>query len=73
MLATMHASSAEDAAYRLAILAMRGNGNLQVDAVLQEVQRCLDVDVYVTREQGLRHVDTIYCCKGVEHQRAINR
>jgi len=73
MLATIHASSAEDAAYRLAMLAMRGNGNLQIDAVLHEVQRCLDVVVYVTREQSLRHVDAIYCCKGVEHQCAINR
>ncbi|MGH9617430.1 MAG: CpaF family protein [Acidobacteriaceae bacterium] len=60
MLATIHASSAEDAVYRLATLAMRGTGNLQLQSVLPEVRRCLDRVVYVARRQGLRCIEEIY-------------
>ncbi|MHB1865643.1 MAG: CpaF family protein [Acidobacteriaceae bacterium] len=64
MLATIHASSAEDAVYRLAMLAMRGNGNLQLETVLPEVQRCLDLVVYVARCQGVRCIREIYTRSG---------
>ncbi|MGC1782087.1 MAG: ATPase, T2SS/T4P/T4SS family [Acidobacteriaceae bacterium] len=60
MLATIHASSAEDAFYRLATLAMRGNGNLQLQTVFLEIQRCLDLVVYVARRHGLRCIEEIY-------------
>jgi pilus assembly protein CpaF len=64
MLATIHASSAEDALYRLAMLAMRGHGNLQLETVLSEVQRCLDRVVYVARKQGVRCIDETYAAFG---------
>ncbi len=60
MLATIHASSAEDALYRLAMLAIRGNPNTQIEAMLSEVRRCLDRVVYVARQQGLRHIENIF-------------
>ena len=59
MLTTIHASSAEDAVYRLAMLAMRDQGNLHLTAVLPEVQRCLDRVVYVCRQQGVRRIEGI--------------
>ncbi len=73
MLATIHASSAEDALYRLAILAMRGNANLQLETMLTEVRRCLHSVIYVARRQGLRYVDMVYTRKGVAHEPASNR
>ncbi|MFP5228359.1 MAG: CpaF family protein [Acidobacteriota bacterium] len=60
MLATIHASSAEDALYRLAMLALRGSTNLQMEAMLFEVRRCLDSVVYVARQQGVRRVEDVY-------------
>ena len=64
MLATIHASSAEDALYRLAMLALRGNANLQMEAMLSEVRRCLDSVVYVARRQGLRRIEDIHAMSG---------
>jgi pilus assembly protein CpaF len=59
MLATIHAASAEDAIYRLAMLALRGSPNLQMQTMLSEVRRCLDCVVYVTRQQGVRRIGQI--------------
>ncbi len=64
MLATIHASSAEDALYRLAMLAMRGNANIQIEAMLSEVRHCLDSVVYVARRHGVRCVEEIYSTSG---------
>jgi pilus assembly protein CpaF len=64
MLATIHASSAEDALYRLAMLAMRGNANLQLETMLTEVRRCLHSVVYVARRQGLRCIEDIHAMSG---------
>ena len=64
MLATIHASSAEDALYRLAMLAMRGNANLQLETMLTELRRCLHSVVYVARRQGLRCIEDIHAMSG---------
>ena len=64
MLATIHASSAEDALYRLAMLAMRGNANIQIEAMLSEVRHCLNSVVYVVRRQGLRRIEDIHAMSG---------
>ena len=69
MLATIHASSAEDALYRLAMLAMRGSANLQIEAMMSEVRRCLNWVVHVARRQGLRHIENIFL---VQSQKASN-
>ena len=56
-LATIHASSAEEAVHRLATLAMRANGGLGVAAVEAEIERCLDLIVHISRRNGTRVID----------------
>lgn len=58
-LATIHASSAEEAIYRLATLAMRASGNLSLAAVEAEIERCLDLIVYVSRQKGTRIIESL--------------
>ncbi|MEI9978247.1 MAG: ATPase, T2SS/T4P/T4SS family [Edaphobacter sp.] len=56
-LATIHASSAEEAIHRLATLAMRASGALGLAAVEAEIERCLDLIVYISRRDGKRVID----------------
>ncbi len=56
-LATIHASSAEEAVHRLATLAMRASGALGITAVEAEIERCLDLIVYISRRDGRRVVE----------------
>jgi pilus assembly protein CpaF len=56
-LATIHASSAEEAVHRLATLAMRASGALGVAAIEAEIGRCLDLIVYISRRNGTRVID----------------
>ena len=56
-LATIHASSAEEAIHRLATLAMRASGSLGISAVEAEIERCLDLIVYISRRDGKRVID----------------
>ena len=56
-LATIHASSAEEAIHRLAALAMRASGGLGISAVEAEIERCLDLIVYISRRHGKRVID----------------
>ncbi len=56
-LATIHASSADEAVHRLATLAMRASGGLSVDAVEAEIERCLNLIVYISRRSGTRVID----------------
>jgi pilus assembly protein CpaF len=56
-LATIHASSAEEAVHRLAALAMRASGSLGISAVEAEIERCLDLIVYISRRDGKRVID----------------
>lgn len=58
-LATIHASGAEEAMHRLATLAMRDGGSLSLATVMQDVERCLDLVVYVSRRDGKRVVESI--------------
>jgi pilus assembly protein CpaF len=58
-LATIHASSAEEAIHRLATLAMRASGGLSLPAVVDEVERCLDIVVYISRRNGVRSVESL--------------
>jgi pilus assembly protein CpaF len=51
-LATIHASSAEEAVHRLAALAVRASSGLGVTAVEAEIERCLDLIVYISRHNG---------------------
>jgi pilus assembly protein CpaF len=59
MLATIHASGADEALHRLAALAVRGSGGLGLSAVMEEVQRGLDLVIYIHRLQGKRRVHEI--------------
>jgi pilus assembly protein CpaF len=56
-LATIHASSAEEAIHRLATLAMRASGSLSLSAIESEIERCLDLIVYISRRNGTRVVE----------------
>lgn len=56
-LATIHASSAEEAVHRLAALAMRASGALSLNAIETEIERCLDLIVYISRHNGRRVID----------------
>jgi pilus assembly protein CpaF len=58
-LATIHASGAREAIHRLATLAMRANGTLSLSAVMEEVQRCLDLVVHISREGGKRLIQEL--------------
>jgi pilus assembly protein CpaF len=58
-LATVHASSAEEAIYRLATLVMRASDGLAFDTVVDEVQRCLDLIVYISRRNGKREIESL--------------
>jgi pilus assembly protein CpaF len=58
-LATIHASSAEEAIHRLAALAMRASSGLSLAAVVAEAERCLDLVVYIARRDGKRSVEGV--------------
>ena len=58
-LATIHASGAGEAIHRLATLAMRSSGGLSLAAVIEEVERCLDLVIYISRRGGVRSVEKL--------------
>lgn len=58
-LATIHASGAEEAVHRLATLALRSSGGLGLPAVINEVERCLDLVVYISRRDGKRSAEEL--------------
>jgi pilus assembly protein CpaF len=58
-LATTHASSAEEAVHRLAILVMRGSYGMHLEVIKADVRRGLDLIVYVHRKQGRRCIQEI--------------
>lgn len=58
-LATIHASSADEAIHRLATLVTRGSSGLSLDTVKEEVRRGIDLIVYIRREQGRRRIHEI--------------
>jgi pilus assembly protein CpaF len=58
-LATIHASGAGEAIHRLATLAMRSSGGLSLAAVIEEVERCLDLVIYISRRGGVRSVENL--------------
>jgi len=59
MLATIHASSAEESIHRLATLVMRGSNGLTLDAIKEDVRRGIDLIVYIHREQGRRYIQQV--------------
>jgi pilus assembly protein CpaF len=58
-LTTIHANGAEDAIRRLAHLAMRSSGNVQLRDVEDECRRSIQVVVHIARESGIRAVRTV--------------
>jgi pilus assembly protein CpaF len=59
-LATIHASSAQEALRRLASLAQRGDVSADRGDLLEEVHRCLDLVVHVARVDGRRFLREIH-------------
>ncbi len=58
-LATIHASSAEEAVHRLATLVMRGSNGMNLEAITADVRRGIDLVVYIHRDQGRRRIQQI--------------
>lgn len=58
-LATIHASSADESVRRLASLAIRSSANLQLSVAEEDVMRCIDLVVYISRHRGLRRVKDV--------------
>jgi len=59
MLATIHAGSAEETVHRLATLALRSSGALGLSAVESEIERSLDLIVYISRQNGKRIIERL--------------
>jgi pilus assembly protein CpaF len=59
MLATIHAGSAEETVHRLATLALRASGALGLSAVESEIERSLDLIVYISRQNGKRIIERL--------------
>ena len=58
-LATIHAGSADESTRRLASLATRGSGNLQMNVAEEDALRCIDLVVYISRHHGIRRVEDV--------------
>ncbi len=58
-LATIHSSSAQEAIRRLAGLAIRSSSNLQLSVAEEDVTRCIDLVVYISRHHGKRRVEDV--------------
>jgi pilus assembly protein CpaF len=58
-LATIHASSAPEAIHRFAILAIRGTANISPEIAESEIHRCIDLVVFIRRDQGRRYVQDV--------------
>ncbi|MGA9670301.1 MAG: ATPase, T2SS/T4P/T4SS family [Terracidiphilus sp.] len=58
-LATIHASSAEEALHRLATLALRAGGASALDTVVAEARRSLNLVVFISRRDGRRSIESI--------------
>jgi pilus assembly protein CpaF len=58
-LATIHASSAEEAIHRLATLVMRGSNGMNMEAIKADVRRGIDLIVYIHRDQGKRRIGQV--------------
>lgn len=58
-LATIHATSAREAIYRLGSLALRSAGGQSFDRTEDEVVRCLDLVVHLTRTADRRSIEEI--------------
>jgi pilus assembly protein CpaF len=58
-LATIHASSPEEALHRLATLALRAGGAQGLDTVAAEARRCLDLVIYISRHEGRRFIKSV--------------
>lgn len=58
-LSTIHANSAEDALRRLAQLALRGAGGIQLADVEEECRRSIQVVVHIAYQSGLRVVSEV--------------
>jgi pilus assembly protein CpaF len=67
-LATIHASSAQEALHRLGSLALRGDSSADARGIEKEVLRCLDLVVHIVRAEGKRFVREIYEVNAVRNK-----
>lgn len=64
-LATIHASSAQEAIHRLGSLAIRQSANLQLSVAEEDVRRCIHLVLYVSRHEGRRSLETMMHVHGL--------
>lgn len=60
MLATIHASSATEALHRMGTLALRGDAHADTRRIQEEIERCLNMVVYIARIEGKRAIREIH-------------
>ncbi len=58
-LATIHASSTEEAIRRLATLAIRGSANLTLEMAEDDIRRSIHIVVFIRRSQEHRYIDSL--------------
>ncbi len=59
-LATIHASSATEALHRMGTLALRGDAHADTRRIQEEIDRCLNMAVYIARIDGKRAIREIH-------------
>jgi pilus assembly protein CpaF len=59
-LATIHASSATEALHRMGTLALRGDTHSDTRRIQEEIERCLNMVVYIARIEGKRAIREIH-------------
>ena len=59
-LATIHASSAIEALHRMGTLALRGDAHADIRRIQGEVERCLNLVIYIARIDGKRFIREIH-------------
>lgn len=59
MLTTIHASSATEALHRMGTLALRGDAHADTRRIKEEVERCLNMVVFIARIEGKRFIREI--------------
>lgn len=59
-LTTIHANSASEALHRMGTLALRGDAHADTRWIQEEVERCLNLVVYIARIEGKRAIQKIH-------------
>lgn len=59
-LSTIHANSATEALHRMGTLALRGDAHADIRRIKDEVERCLNMVIHITKVDGKRFIQEIH-------------